>query len=68
MPANFPAQELFRHFVQLIAEHLFVSSVFFTDGTCFGRYCTINIHNQHQWAKENHHGVIHSRQQQFSIV
>jgi hypothetical protein len=42
--------------------------VFFTDGTCFGTYGIINVHNQHQWAKENHHGVIHSIQQQFSSV
>jgi hypothetical protein len=48
------------------AEHFFVSSGFFTDDALFGRD-GIDIHNQHQWAEENPHGVSHSRhQQQFS--
>jgi hypothetical protein len=55
-------------FVPQSAEHFFLSSVLFTDEVRFGTGGIINIHNQHQWAEENHHGVIHSRhQQQFSI-
>jgi hypothetical protein len=50
------------------AENFFVSSVLFTKEARFGRDSIINIHNQHQWAEKNPHGVIHSRhQQQFSI-
>jgi hypothetical protein len=42
--------------------------VVFTDEEHFGTGGIINIHNQQQWAEENHHGVIHSRhQQQLSI-
>jgi hypothetical protein len=34
----------------------------------FGRGSIINIHNEHQWAEENPHGVTHSmHQQKFSI-
>jgi hypothetical protein len=50
------------------AEHFFVSLVHFTDEVRFNRDCIIHIDNQHQWAEENTHGVIHSRhQEQFSI-
>jgi hypothetical protein len=46
----------------------FVSSVLFIYQTRFGRNGIINIHNQHQWAEKNPHGLIHSRhQQQFNI-
>jgi hypothetical protein len=42
--------------------------VLFTDEARFGRRGIINIHNHHQWAEKNSHGVIHSiHQQQFSI-
>jgi hypothetical protein len=63
----FQGENFCRSFVQRSAEYFFVSSVFFKDGTCFGRYI-INVHNQHHWAKENHYDVIHSRQQLFSTV
>jgi hypothetical protein len=50
------------------AEHFFTSSLLFTDETRFGMDGIINIHNQHQWEKENPQSVIHSGyQQQFSI-
>jgi hypothetical protein len=40
----------------------------FTDEARFDTDGIINVHNQHQWVKENPHGVNHSRhQQQFSI-
>jgi hypothetical protein len=69
---DLPAQENFcQCFVPQSAEHFFVSSVLFADEARFGIDSIINIHNQHQWAEENHqnhHGVIHCRhQQQFSI-
>jgi hypothetical protein len=42
--------------------------VLFIDEARFGRDGIISIHNQHQWAEKNPHGVIHSSdQQQFSI-
>jgi hypothetical protein len=42
--------------------------VLFTLETRFGSDAIINVHNQHQWAEEDPHGVIHYRhQQQFSI-
>jgi hypothetical protein len=50
------------------SEHSFVSSVLFTDEALFGRDGIINIHNQHQQAEDNPHGVNYSRhQQQFRI-
>jgi hypothetical protein len=69
MPADLLARvNVYRYFVERSAEHFFVSLVFFTNETRFGRDGTINIHNQHQWEQENPHGVILSRhQQQFSI-
>jgi hypothetical protein len=69
MPVDFPARDNFCWcFAQRSAENVFVSSVLFTNEAHFGRNCIINIHNQHQWAEENPHGVIHSRNpQQFSI-
>jgi hypothetical protein len=69
MPADFPARENFsRCFVQRSAEHFFVLSLLFKNEARFSRDEIINIHNQHQWAEENPHGIIHSRhQQQFSI-
>jgi hypothetical protein len=58
----------FMRFNVRSAEPFCVSSVLFTDEARFGRDGTISIHNQHQWAEENPHGVIcSSRQQQFSI-
>jgi hypothetical protein len=42
--------------------------VLFTYETRFVTDVIINIHNQHQWAEENPHDVIHYRhQQRFSI-
>jgi hypothetical protein len=42
--------------------------VLFTGEARFDRDGIINIYNQHQWAEENPHGVIHSiHQQQLSI-
>jgi hypothetical protein len=42
--------------------------VLFADEAPFNRDGIINIHNHHQWAEENSHGVIHStHQHQFSI-
>jgi hypothetical protein len=69
MTADFPERgNLCRCFVQQSAEYFLALSVLFTDEACFSRDDIINIHNQHQWAEENPHGVIHSRhQQQFSI-
>jgi hypothetical protein len=49
-------------------KHFFVSSALFTDEARFGADGIRNIHNQHQWAERNPHGVIRSRyQKQFSI-
>jgi hypothetical protein len=43
-------------------------SLLFTDQPRFGIDDIIDIQNQHEWAVENPHTVIHSRhQQQFSI-
>jgi hypothetical protein len=50
------------------AEYLFTSSVLFADQKRFGTDGIINIHNQHQWTKENPHGVIHSRHKQQFII
>jgi hypothetical protein len=68
--ADFPSRGNFRRCsVQLSAEHFFVSSVLFTGDARFGRDGIIHIQNQHQWAEENPHGAIHSRQQQqFSAL
>jgi hypothetical protein len=69
MPVDFPARENFcRCFLQRSAEYFFVPSVPFTDEARFGTDGIIGIHNQHQWAEEDHYGVIYSRQQrQFCI-
>jgi hypothetical protein len=55
-------------FFQQSAEHFFASSVLLSDEAHFGRDGVIDIHNQHQWAEENPHGVIHSRHQQLFSV
>jgi hypothetical protein len=65
MPVDFPARENFRRcFLQRSADYIFVPSVPFTDESYFGTDGIIGIHNQHQWAEENHYGVI---EKQFSI-
>jgi hypothetical protein len=68
MPDDFPAWNNFCWcLAPQRAEHLFISSMFFTEYACFGTDDIINIHNQHRWA-EYLQCVIYSRhQQQFSI-
>jgi hypothetical protein len=70
MPSDFPARVDFcRCFLfQRSAEHFFVSLLLSTDEPRFGRDGIMNIYNQHQWAEENPHFVIHPRHQQpFTI-
>jgi hypothetical protein len=60
MPSDFKARDKFcRRFVQRNDEHFFDSSVLFTDLARLSIDGTINIHNQHQWAEESLHSVIH---------
>jgi hypothetical protein len=66
MLAKFPARKNFcRCLVQRRAEHLLPLSVFLTDEIRLGRDGIVNIHNQHQGAEDDPHGVIHSRHQQY---
>jgi hypothetical protein len=56
-------------FYSTISEYFTISSMLFTDEARFSTYGIINVHNQHQWAEENPHGVIHSElQHQLSII
>jgi hypothetical protein len=67
MPADFPAPEnLCPCFLTKCSAFLCLVSGPYSQAR-FGGDEIISIHNQHQWAEENPHGVIQSRhQQQFS--
>jgi hypothetical protein len=41
--------------------------VLFQNESLFGTDDIINFQNHHQWADDNPHGVLHSRQQQIFI-
>jgi hypothetical protein len=68
-PADFQAWEnVFLMFCSSNCGNSFISSVLIWEEAHFIKDGIINIHNQHQLAEENPHGVIHSRQEQhFSI-
>lgn len=61
-------QKSYMKFKAPSAQHLFLSTVLFTDEAHFDTYSNVNIHNQHLLAEENPHGAFHSRHYQHYCV